>query len=361
MIKPLRRQPLVEQTAAHLRDGLIGGQWNSYLPGVIQLSKELMVSKHVIRGALRILEEEGRIEYGGAGKRRKITTNYLSVRGERSLRVAVMLHDTLERENAHNCRILLELREAIESSGHSCVFVQDNITKIGSNISRISRLAKQTRADAWILFQAAANVIEWFLAHRYPTFALGGRYAGLPVASSASNNWPAIHQVVEMLAKNGHRRIVWIIPSFFRKPELGPTCVKFLALLKELGLPASAYNLPDYESTADGMMKLMDDLFRITPPTAMMFLDQGEFVAAFLYLTRMGLEIPRDVSLLCMTSDPILNLIRPRIARFDWPEKEHVRRILRWVQSLVVGKSDLKQITFDTQLWVGDSIGPVKR
>lgn len=320
-----------------------------------------MVSKQIIREALRILEEEGSIEFCGAGKRRRIILNRNSVKGAKSLRIAVMLHDSLERENAHNCRILLELREAIESSGHSCVFVQDNITQIGANTSRISRLAKQTRADAWILFQATAIVIEWFLAQQLPTFALGGRYVGLPVASSASNNWPAIQSVVELLAKNGHRRIVWVIPSFFRKPELGPTCVKFLTLLKDLGLPASTYNLPYYESTTDGIVKLMDDLFRFTPPTAMMFLDQGEFVAAFLYLTRMGLEIPRDVSLLCMTSDPILNLIRPRIARFDWPEKEHVRRIMRWVQSLVIGKSDLKQITFDTQLWVGDSIGPVKR
>jgi hypothetical protein len=46
MTQPLRRQPLVEQTAAHLREGFVSGRWTGHLPGVLQLAEELVVSKH---------------------------------------------------------------------------------------------------------------------------------------------------------------------------------------------------------------------------------------------------------------------------------------------------------------------------
>jgi hypothetical protein len=44
MRQPLRRQPLVEQTAGHLREDFVSGRWTGYLPGVLQLAGELMVS-----------------------------------------------------------------------------------------------------------------------------------------------------------------------------------------------------------------------------------------------------------------------------------------------------------------------------
>lgn len=353
--------PLVEQTASHLRSGFLCGRWTGFLPGVLQLAEELMVSKQVIRGALQVLEEEGCLEHCGLGKRRRILIERSPKSRHRSLRVGVMLNGSLEQQDAQNCRILLGIQEGIEASGHTCVFTGESLGEHGDNPARVSRVAKRTKADAWILFQAPADAICWFLAQSYPTFALGGRYVGLPVASSASNTWPGIRDTVNLLVAQGHRRIVWVIPSFFRKPTLGPTCERFLNRLRELGIPASAYNLPDYEESAEGLVKLMDELFRITPPTALMFLDPGECLASFLHLTRRGLEVPQDVSILCMTSDPIMRQIRPSIMHFEWPEKEHVRRILRWVQGVAKGKPDLRQITFDTRLAAGESVGPAKR
>ena len=67
MSHPLRRLPLVEQTALHLREGFQSGRWAAQLPGVVPLAEELLVSKDVLRAALKLLEEEGWIEDGGAG------------------------------------------------------------------------------------------------------------------------------------------------------------------------------------------------------------------------------------------------------------------------------------------------------
>ena len=52
--RPLRRLPLVEQTAAHLREGFQSGRWAGLLPGVVPLAEELMVSKDIAREALNL-------------------------------------------------------------------------------------------------------------------------------------------------------------------------------------------------------------------------------------------------------------------------------------------------------------------
>ena len=54
-MKPIRRQPLAEQTAAHLIQRLRSGQWAGTLPGVNRLASELDVSRETVRAALRQL------------------------------------------------------------------------------------------------------------------------------------------------------------------------------------------------------------------------------------------------------------------------------------------------------------------
>ena len=54
MSHSLRRLPtLVEQTAAHLREGFQSGRWAGPLPGVVPLANALTVSKDIVRTALK--------------------------------------------------------------------------------------------------------------------------------------------------------------------------------------------------------------------------------------------------------------------------------------------------------------------
>src|SRR6188768_151405 len=120
MTNPLRRQPLVEQTAAHLRAGLQSGRWVGHLPGVPQLVKELVVSNHVIREALGVLEKEGWIEDCGAGRRRRIVPQGSAAPAHRTLRIGIMLYVPLVEEDALTTTIMLEVRHEIEMAGHIC-------------------------------------------------------------------------------------------------------------------------------------------------------------------------------------------------------------------------------------------------
>ena len=71
-IRPIRRVSIVEQTAAHLREGIRTGRWRGELPGVLRLATECDVSKDAIRDALRLLEAEGLVGLGHAGAHRAV-------------------------------------------------------------------------------------------------------------------------------------------------------------------------------------------------------------------------------------------------------------------------------------------------
>ena len=62
-----------ERVAAHLREGIQQGQWGDQFPGEQQLAGDLDVSRHTVRRALRILEEEGLLGGRGQGRSRSIT------------------------------------------------------------------------------------------------------------------------------------------------------------------------------------------------------------------------------------------------------------------------------------------------
>jgi len=361
MSHPLRRQPLVEQTATHLREGLQSGRWVGQLPGVPQLVKELVVSKHIIRAALGVLEKEGWIEEGGVGRRRTIVLQRNATTVHRTLRIGVMLYVPLVEEDALTTTILLEVRHQIEMAGHICVFSERNLTQMKDDLTRISRCVKTTAADAWIVFGGSLPVVEWFVAQPFPVFAFGGRFENLPVASSATRIAPAIESAVNALVERGHRRIVLLAETVLRKPTPIPSLESYLVFLESHGIAATDYNLPHFEDTAEGLDNCLDGLFRLTPPTALIVNQASQCVAVFSFLTRHRLRVPHDVSVISMIMDPVFNLCMPPLDHFGVQSEKHIARIARWVDGVAKGRPVKRQTQFHTEYVPGGTVGPAKR
>jgi DNA-binding LacI/PurR family transcriptional regulator len=359
--RPLRRLPLVEQTAAHLREGFQRGRWGGLLPGVVPLAAELMVSKDVARAALKVLEGEGWIEAGGSGRRRKILANLLKVPSRRSLRIGIMLYDPLEDDDGHGIRLMFGIRQSIEALGHTCVFGDRCLAELKENLSRISRVVKAVDADAWIVLAASRAVLEWFIAQPFAVYAFGGRFHDLAVACSATRMAPALESAVNTLVDQGHRRIVLLAPTFLRKPTPIPSIARFLALLEEHGIPATDYHLPHFEDSAEGLEKSLDALFHITPPTALLVNQTSDCAAVFFFLARRGLQVPRDVSVVFLIEEPVFRRCQPPIDHFRAPMKEHITSITRWVKGVATGRPTKHQVILDAVYVPGGTVGPAKK
>ena len=113
------------------------------------------------------------------------------------------------------------------------------------------------------------------------------------MSATFSNAGQALEATVATLTKLGHRRMVAISPESWRIPSTSRTAQAFLDALEKNGHQPTAYNLPAWENTSEGLAKLLEELFRITPPTALLFVDPVTYVAALGFLSHRGLRVPR--------------------------------------------------------------------
>jgi DNA-binding LacI/PurR family transcriptional regulator len=213
------------------------------------------------------------------------------------------------------------------------------------DVKRITRTVQSTDVDAWVIYVASREVLQWFAERPEPAFALAGRLDGVPIAGVKPNMPEAYAEAARHLVKLGHRRIVLLCRSVRRLPEPGRSERAFLEALEENGITTGSYNLPNWEDSPDALHSILDSLFQVTPPTALLIDEPLLYTATRQSLSARGLQIPGDVSLICTTNDPTFAWCRPPVAHFDYDPDLIVRRMVRWVANVSRGREDKKQTT----------------
>ncbi len=353
----LRRLSIVEQTALHLREGLRAGRWRGQLPGVIRLARELGISTHTLRAALRMVEAEGLVALSADGRSRQVPE--ASSRRKRPLRIGILLYEPLVHEGGQTLELFRELHHALEREGFTVFFSEETQSGLGHDVARIARHVQKAKADAWVAAAATRAVLEWFVAQPVPALALFGRRDGVPLASAGLDKPPAYVEVTRRLIAFGHRRIILVCRSLQRLPEPSPTTRAFLTELAAHGLPAGGFNVPDWEETPEGLHTLLVELFRNTPPTALILDETPIFIAAQQFLIGRNLEVPGHVSLVATESDATLRWCRPPVAHLRWEGGPIVRHVVQWANAISRHRADVRQANFPAQFVPGGTIGPV--
>ncbi|QTN33876.1 LacI family DNA-binding transcriptional regulator [Akkermansiaceae bacterium] len=342
-----------EQVADHLRDGLVQGRWRETMPGAPLLARELGIDPKTADAALRLLEGRGLLVPQGAGKRRRIE---LPPSGEsvRPLRVAIGLGEPADR----GADYLAELQHALIVAGHDAHFSEKCLLELDMDTEKIGKMVERGGADAWVLCGGSRGVLEWFVEQGTPTFAIFGRYDGLPIAGTRPNKLPAYRAAVEKLVGLGHRRIALLARSMRRLPEPGGSERAFLDALESHGIPTGTYNLPDWEDNREGFEELLTRLFQVTPPTALIIQESFLFHAAHHFITRHGLRVPEDVSLICTDADRTFSWCIPSVSHISWDSGAIIRRVVRWAAAIGNGKEDLLQVLTKAEFVEGGTIAP---
>lgn len=349
---PIRLLSVSAQVAAHLRAQLKRGIWLETIPGVGSLANQLDVNHKSVEAALRQLEQEGVLEGQGPGRKRRIVS-----RGEKSARptrVAILPYEASDQFST----CMVELQHALVEAGHTVVMAEKSLVALGMDLSRIKRVVQRTEANAWIVQGGSREVLEWFAARPIPGFALFGRREGIDIASAGPETHTAFAIATRQLISLGHRRIVMLCRSERRKPGPGLTERILLDELAAYGIPTSDYNLPDWEETREGFQDLLTSLFRVAPPTALIVGSGEFFVATQQFLSKRGIRVPEQVSLVCFDSDISFNWCTPSIAHIRWDIAPVVHRLVRWASNVSRGRKDVKQSLTPAEFIPGGTIGP---
>ena len=354
-MQPIRILSVAEQTAENLRTGLREGRWSGRLPGVVRLAAECDVSTRVVRAALRQLEREGFLAARGHGRSRAVAAPGGAEIPQRSLRVGILLFG---REDRH-VGYMVELQHALETAGHVTFCADKSQIDLNFEVRRVIREVSHSPADAWVVSAGSREVLAWFAAQPVPAIALFGRRSGVPIAASGPDKVPAYTEATRQLIRHGHRRIVLLCRKLRRLPEPGRIERAFLTELAAQGCPVSDFNMPDWEETVAGFHALLGELFRSTPPTALIVDEVPLFIAAQQFLAGRNLLVPKQVSLVSADDDPAFAWCHPAISHIRWNAGPVIRRIVRWAAAVSQHRTDLKQALFPAKFVTGGTIGPV--
>lgn len=354
---PVPRLSLIEQTALHLQQGISEGRWKGALPGVLRLASQLDVSKDTVQSALALLETRGHIVSRGRGKRREVVARVSEPSAERrTMRVGILPREDLQKSSALTQAIVLQLMHDLANLGHQPFLAPKSQVALQDSLTRMAKMVETANADAWVISSGSAGVLRWFHKHEIPFIALGGRIGDSPLATSSMVSSFALNETVKELLRLGHRRIVLVCTPDWVRPTPSKLVRDFLAQLHSAGLQAGDFNAPYHEETPEGFQKLLESLFQITPPTAMIVPSMHYAFAVIGFLAARGLSIPKDLSLVTRGPDPAFDWVRPKIAHFQYDEKTLIRRIVRWVEGCARGTPDHKVSQVFATLVPGESI-----
>jgi len=321
------------------------------LPGVHPLAEELGVNHKTVRAALRQLEDDGRLVDQGRGLQRRIVLP--EDHAGRALRVAILLYE----DSVRHLDYLVDIQHKLANRGHQSFVPGKTLIELGMKVPRIRRLVEETEADAWIVWAGSREVLEWFAERERPTFALYGRRRRLPIAGFGPDHEAAGRSVVQRLVALGHRRIVLLVRESQRASGPGPAERAIFEEMAAHGLPMGPYNLPEWKDSPEDLHRLLDELFRVTPPTALVIDESVLFHSAKDHLARRGILAPEQVSLICTDPDPTFAWCRPSIAHLNWDSHAVVRRVVNWANNVARGRKDRRQTLTKIEFVEGGTVG----
>ncbi len=345
-----------EQVAEYLRHQLQSGVWTDWLPGQAKLAAELSAGRDTIAVAVQSLEKEGWLVPGGRGRRRRIVRPD-GKRRAGNFRVMILLYETKDRGDIDISSLLFELQDA----GFDVQFAAKSLKDLGADVERVARFVEKNPADAWITCSCSRAVNEWFSTQPFPAMAMYGRCGGLPIAAAHPEMIPGLLAAVRRLIGYGHKRIVMMAREERRKPVPSRPEQLFINELEAAGIKTGDYNLPDWEENCHGLNRRLDELFRLSPPTALIFQETPIFMAARTHLAGRGIVAPRDVSLVASDPDPSFVWCEPSISHIRWDYRLVVRRVVRWAENVRSGVDDRRKRGSKTEFVEGGTIGPVPK
>lgn len=352
---PFAPQRIVEQVTDHLRTALRAGRWQGRLPGRERLAGELGVNAKTIEAALRQLEREGVLMNPGKGRRRQIVAG--DERPVAPLRIALLLS---EKDDAR-VDFIVDIRQQLLLAGHEAFHAEKTLIDLAMNPDRIASLVARTAADAWIVVAGSREVLESFATGSVPAFALFGPMTGIRIAGAGPRKAPAIVEAARTLLGLGHRRLVMLVRPRRREPVPGVPEQAFLDELQAHGIVPAPYHLPEWDETPERFHAMLESIFRVTPPTAMIVDEAALFVAVMQFCLARRLRVPEDLSLVCTDADPIFAWCRRSVAHIDWSRGPVMRRVFQWADGLSRGQGDVRQVSSVAKFVPGDTIGPVPK
>lgn len=319
-----------------LERGMREARWVGQLPGQHELCGELVISRTTLRSALRELAGRGLIDLR-QGCPMVIRQPAEAVTAARSLtRVILLLPEPLWRLRPSIARWAGELRPLLLRTDLELVLNEGGHHYRAKPAPHLEKLVRLHPDSAWVLFGSSHAMQQWFAARKLPVILVGPVFPGIELPTIEYDHAAIAQHAASALAAAGHQRTAILLQRTGSAAD-ATTCDAFAA-----GRPPGTP--PPLVLEHDGSLAQIESRLRrfarLPARATALFVTKSHAIPAVLtILPRLGLEIPRDLSVICREDDPFLSYLVPAVARYSSDSSAIARKLAMGLTRLAKGEA----------------------
>ncbi len=330
-----QRLSLVAQTASILREAIQSAVWSKWLPGEHYLCMHLQVSRVTLRAALAQLEREGLVR-GGQGRRREVVSNGRAA-GQPPSSTTVILLTPVPLEALQRFALYWtdDLREHLGKAGYQLEVHESRACYSAHPEPALEMLALRFRPAGWVLYQSSVQMQRWFSDRALPCVITGSRHPDVQLPCVDIDYRAACRHAAGLFLARGHRHLAFLNVSSGlagdRESEEG-----FRDAIRTLTDPRADVLIANHDATVEDIGRHLDAWLALPArPTALLVSKAYHVLTALGHLTRRGIRIPQDASLISRDDESFLQHVLPTVARYSADPAAMARRISRLVLEMV--------------------------
>lgn len=329
-----RHLSLAEQTAEVLARAIHDGKIMDLLPGEMELSAKLKVSRLTLRRAIAILERQ-KLLVIAKGKRTRVVPR----RGRRkefaSASVCFVINTTPGSHLIKVNPLLDEVQAALVAEGVTCSEIYKSQFGERKVEERLREIVAGHKKSCYVLLNSSRSVQQWFAKSGKPSLVMGSCFDGVDLPSIDLDyhavGWHAGGQFV----KNGHTNILLIQPE---APAAGLRASE--AGLKEYMSGVAGAQIRVLRTQPSSFLNAFERGLRgPEPPTAVFACRMEMALSALAAAQLFNRCIPKNLSLVSRDDYQIFDFMVPQITRYRCNMHAMARKVIRIIHLLLRGIS----------------------
>ena len=347
------RPSLITHSAEFLRETLLRGEWDTWLPSERTLCTRLRISRPTLRAVLAQLEREGMISAVENKKRRILSAGSARARANPS-RVIALLSPVPQQAMPPFVLFWVDaLRELLAEGGYQLELHASAHCYTAKPAGGLKKLTQRVQAAAWVLFRSTPAMQRWFAEQDVAAVVGGSCAEGMELTSVDIDYRAACRHAANMLLQKGHRRIALLLPDAAHGGDLESEH-GFLEALAGNDTHATVIR---HHETAAHVVEHLDAAMKQKPvPTAFLVARSSHALTVITHLLGSGHRLPRDFAIVSRDDDAFLDHVVPRVTRYSADASKFAKRLSRLVLELVQsGRTSTKPVRLMPDLKRGET------
>ena len=304
----------VTQTSEILRESIAQGEWSEFLPSERTLSASLMISRACLRQALELLTQDGILAPAERSKRRAIMRRPRKAKAISDRKAVFFTPEPAHKATPLVLEQVAQLRHHLAKAKITVDLVSSPVFKHpNASDDTIAKVIREHPEAHWILHQCPEHIQRWFTNQSIRSIVFGSLFQGVDLPAIDIDFRSASRHATGHLLSKGHQRLALIR---FRSHLAGDDLAvdgMLEALHAHSGISLPKPVIMNHNFHVERLTNALDRLFSSSQvPTGLITVNHHHFVTTFSHLLSLGIRIPKDLSIISLSHDPVLDRLSPK-------------------------------------------------